>query len=619
MNFIYLIILLPLISFLVLSISQNRFPKILTSYIGISSIFFSFLLTIYAIYDFSFSKNIIFHQHFWNWIILEKNTIDISISLDGLSLVMISIISVVGLLVHIFIIWYIKEDKNNYSRFFAYTNLFIASMFLLVLSNNFILMYLGWEGVGICSYLLIGFYYKKKENCNAAFKAFLVTKFSDLLLLFAIFLIWDKFHTLNFYDLQNQLKNIYTKDYNFNLIGLMLLGGAIGKSAQIPLHIWLPSAMLGPTPVSALIHSATMVTSGVYLIARNYYLFELTPAILNLISFIGITTLLLSSIAALIQKDIKKILAYSTISQLGYMFVALGVKDWYGAILHLMSHAFFKALFFLSSAVVISLFKEQNIFKIGKDVNIKKSIPLIYICFLFAGLSISSFPLITSGFFSKERILYSLLNKNYIFLISVLIGSFITTLYIFRMIFVLFHSNLKESIILFSSKHKSFAKKFPLLCLLLLSSFLISIIPLPLKDVFHIYENKTIENAHLSLMIISFLFNLLAISLAYLIWIKPTYFIKQIKSNEKINFVFYKFCSSIEWIFESIYNFCFIQPYLFFSKILKNDPVDKITSFFYFLFDFFNKVFTYFSYGNNSYYINILFFSITILLITILI
>lgn len=616
MNFIYLTILLPLISFLILSISQNRLSRHLTSSIGVIPIFLSFLLIIYIIYDFTYYNNNVFHQHFWNWINLGNYTIDIGVSLDGLSLTMISIVSLVGLLVHIFIIWYMQKEKNNYSRFFAYTNLFIASMLLLILSNNFITMYLGWEIVGLCSYLLIGFYYKKQKNCNAALKAFLITKFSDSLFLFAIFLIWNKFHTLNFYDLQEYLKINYNEENNLNLITFMLLGGAIGKSAQIPLHIWLPSAMVGPTPVSALMHSATMVTAGVYLIARNHYLFSLTPYILHAISFIGITTLLLSSIAALVQNDIKKILAYSTISQIGYMFVSLGIKDWYAAILHLTTHAFFKALLFLSSGVIISSINEQNIFKIGKNkVNIRQSMPFIYICFLFAGLSLSSFPIITSGFFSKEKIFYSLLNQNYFFLILGLIGSCITTLYVFRMIFILFHSKIDESIKFIFNKKKSFSKNFPLLILLLLSSFFITLIPLPLNDIFYIHENKTIINKNSELIIVSILINFLSIICAYLIWIKSISFIKKIKLNKKINYIFYNFCSLIDWMFEYIYNFICIKPYFFFTKILKNDPVDKITSFFSFLFNFFNKTFTYFSSGNNSYYIHVLFSSITILLI----
>ncbi len=299
--------------------------------------------------------------------------------LDGLSLTMLSVVTGVGFLIHMFASWYMRGEEG-YSRFFAYTNLFIASMVVLVLADNLLLMYLGWEGVGLCSYLLIGFYYTDPKNGAAAMKAFVVTRVGDVFLAFALFILYNELGTLNFREMVELAPQHFANgSTTLQWATLMLLGGAVGKSAQLPLQTWLADAMAGPTPVSALIHAATMVTAGVYLIARTHGLFLMTPEVLHLVGIVGAVTLVLAGFAALVQTDIKRVLAYSTMSQIGYMFLALGVQAWDAAIFHLMTHAFFKALLFLSSgSVILACHHEQNIFKMG---GLRKSIPLVYVCF----------------------------------------------------------------------------------------------------------------------------------------------------------------------------------------------------------------------------------------------
>ncbi|MHC5790017.1 NADH-quinone oxidoreductase subunit L, partial [Pseudomonas idahonensis] len=329
--------------------------------------------------------------------------VGVTLVLDGLSLTMLSVVTGVGFLIHMYASWYMRGEEG-YSRFFAYTNLFIASMVILVLADNLLLMYLGWEGVGLCSYLLIGFYYKDPANGAAAMKAFIVTRVGDVFLAIALFILYHELGTLNIRELMVLApQKLAVGDTALTWATLMLLGGAVGKSAQLPLQTWLADAMAGPTPVSALIHAATMVTAGVYLIARMHGLFLMTPEVLNLVGIIGGVTLLLAGFAALVQTDIKRVLAYSTMSQIGYMFLALGVQAWDAAIFHLMTHAFFKALLFLSSgSVILACHHEQNIFKMG---GLRKSIPLVYVCFLVGGAALSALPIVTAGFFSKDEIL----------------------------------------------------------------------------------------------------------------------------------------------------------------------------------------------------------------------
>jgi len=366
MNMLALTIIFPLIGFVLLAFSRGRWSENLSATVGIGSIGLAALVTAYAGIDFFNNGRQPFSVPLWTWMSVGDFNIGFNLVLDGLSLTMLSVVTGVGFLIHMFASWYMRGEEG-YSRFFAYTNLFIASMVVLVLADNLLLMYLGWEGVGLCSYLLIGFYYTDPKNGAAAMKAFVVTRVGDVFLAFALFILYNELGTLNFREMVELAPAHFAAGNNMLWWAtLMLLGGAVGKSAQLPLQTWLADAMAGPTPVSALIHAATMVTAGVYLIARTHGLFLMTPEILHLVGIVGAVTLVLAGFAALVQTDIKRVLAYSTMSQIGYMFLALGVQAWDAAIFHLMTHAFFKALLFLSSgSVILACHHEQNIFKMG--------------------------------------------------------------------------------------------------------------------------------------------------------------------------------------------------------------------------------------------------------------
>ncbi|HCN6870213.1 TPA: NADH-quinone oxidoreductase subunit L, partial [Escherichia coli] len=383
MNMLALTIILPLIGFVLLAFSRGRWSENVSAIVGVGSVGLAALVTAFIGVDFFANGEQSYSQPLWTWMSVGDFNIGFNLVLDGLSLTMLSVVTGVGFLIHMYASWYMRGEEG-YSRFFAYTNLFIASMVVLVLADNLLLMYLGWEGVGLCSYLLIGFYYTDPKNGAAAMKAFVVTRVGDVFLAFALFILYNELGTLNFREMV-ELAPAHFADGNNMLMWatLMLLGGAVGKSAQLPLQTWLADAMAGPTPVSALIHAATMVTAGVYLIARTHGLFLMTPEVLHLVGIVGAVTLLLAGFAALVQTDIKRVLAYSTMSQIGYMFLALGVQAWDAAIFHLMTHAFFKALLFLASgSVILACHHEQNIFKMG---GLRKSIPLVYLCFLVGG------------------------------------------------------------------------------------------------------------------------------------------------------------------------------------------------------------------------------------------
>ncbi|QCI15855.1 NADH-quinone oxidoreductase subunit L [Buchnera aphidicola] len=570
MNIIFFIILSPLISFLFLSFKQGFISNKSTAKIGIFSIFLSFFITCYYGLIIIKDTNKIFIEKLWNWLSINELKIDFALFLDGLSLSMLFVITGVGLLIHIFSSWYMK-DKEGYSRFFAYTNLFIASMSILVLADNFLFMYLGWEGVSVCSYLLIGFYYTEHKNNFSALKAFILTRISDVFLIIGIFLIYQKYGTLNFQEIKflSSFFNIENL-HQTNIITLFLFIGVIGKSAQLPLHTWLSDAMVGPTPVSALIHAATMVTAGVYLIARTYFLFLLTPDILYLIGFIGTLTILISSITALFQYDIKRILAYSTMSQIGYMFLALGVKAWSAAIIHLIAHAIFKALLFLSAGSLITSCKnEKNIFKMG---GLRKELPFLYINFIVGGGSLVSFPLITSGFYSKGSILFSVLENGYnnLFFVA-LFCSFLTALYTFRMIFVIFHGNNTYRV----ASSNTYAHNVPLLILLIFSTVLGSYISPPLLNVFPV--SNLLNHDKFIFEIVCSILSISGIYLSYYFWIKKLYCINQIFKYKFMQNIYYFIFKGFG--FDSFYNIFFVNFYLYICKIVSHDPINKIINY----------------------------------------
>lgn len=600
MNSIGFTILIPVISFFILAFSCGNLSRKFSTFIGVGSIFLIALITIYIDFQFFNNNKNVFNLVLWDWINLDQFHIKISLILDGLSLTMLSVITGVGLLIHIYASWYMKHDEG-YSRFFAYTNLFIASMIILILADNLLLMYLGWEIVGLCSYLLIGFYYTNINNSKAAIKAFIITRISDVFLAFALFIIYNELGTLNISKII-QIAPEYFKINNhiLQIVTLMIVAGSIGKSAQIPLQTWLADAMAGPTPVSALIHSATMVTVGVYLIARTHILFLLTPNILYLVAIIGTITLIMAGCAALTQTNIKRILAYSTMSQIGYMFLALGVKAWHAAIFHLMIHAFFKALLFLSAGSLIKICKnEQNIFKISTK-NLYKKIPNIYICFLLSGSSLSSLPLITAGFYSKDEILFQVWTGGYPnLMIAGMIGAFITSIYIFRMIFIIFHGKKSSQNEIFTIK--SLSHSVPLAILLLLSTFLGSFIKLPLNDVFPHHINEYKEHSRLMIQFISSIIVLLGLTITTLLYVFKHQWLKSITHNIIVKFLILWWSNA--WGFDWIYHKLFVKPYLLIANVLKYDPINKIMNFPIFISLIFNRFLISIENGKLSWYI----------------
>ncbi|NIG87395.1 NADH-quinone oxidoreductase subunit L [Serratia symbiotica] len=571
MNLLYLTILLPLIGFLLLAFSRGQGSENTAAIVGVGSIGLAALVTVYVAMDFLTQKAAgvpLFEQSLWNWMTVGNFNIGVILTLDGLSLTMLSVVIGVGFFIHMFASWYMRGEEG-YSRFFAYTNLFIASMVVLVLADNLLLMYLGWEGVGLCSYLLIGFYYKNRANGAAAMKAFIVTRVGDVFLAFALFILYNELGTLNIRELTLLApQKLALGDTTLTWATLMLLGGAVGKSAQLPLQTWLADAMAGPTPVSALIHAATMVTAGVYLIARTHGLFLMAPEVLYLVGIVGAVTLLLAGFAALVQTDIKRVLAYSTMSQIGHMFLALGVQAWDAAIFHLMTHAFFKALLFLSAgSVILACHHEQNIFKMG---GLRKSIQLVYVCFLVGGGALSALPLITAGFFSKDEILAGAMASGHLNLMAVgLVGAFMTSLYTFRMIFIVFHGEEKIK----AHAGIGIAHHLPLLVLLVLSTFIGAMIVPPLQGVLP----ETTELAQCSVLrleITSGVVAIVGILLAAALWLGKRSLVTRI-ANSTLGRFFSTWWFHA-WGFDWLYGKVFVKPYLGIAKLLQRDPLNSL-------------------------------------------
>ena len=514
-----------------------------------------------------------------NWITIGDFQVGWNFRVDTLSAVMMLVVSGVGTLIHIYSIGYMHSDVRHngdparFRRFFVYLNLFIAAMMILVSADNFLMLFVGWEGVGLCSYLLIGFWFDKGAdgigNAKAGKKAMLANRVGDFGLLVAMFLIFYNFGTLNFADVFSQAPQVAAANPGAVLaITLFLLLGVTGKSAQIPLYIWLPDAMAGPTPVSALIHAATMVTAGVYLIARTHGLFLMTPEILHLVGIVGAVTLVLAGFAALVQTDIKRVLAYSTMSQIGYMFLALGVQAWDAAIFHLMTHAFFKALLFLSSgSVILACHHEQNIFKMG---GLRKSIPLVYVCFLVGGAALSALPLITAGFFSKDEILAGAMANGHInLMVAGLVGAFMTSLYTFRMIFIVFHG--KEQI--HAHAGKGITHHLPLIVLLILSTFVGALIVPPLQGVLP----QTTELEHGRVMTLEIASGIIAIAgilIAAWLWLGKRTLVTSVANSAPGRLLGTWWYNA--WGFDWLYDKVFVKPFLGIAWLLKSDPLNAM-------------------------------------------
>ena len=430
---VYLIPLFPLIGFLVNGIFRKSLGKALIGVIGSGAILGSFIVSLVLFFSVK-SNGALPVESLFTFIHTDAFTINFAFQVDELSVLFLLIITGIGFLIHVYSTSYMHDEPaEHFGRYFAYLNLFVFSMLLLVLGANYVIMFIGWEGVGLCSYLLIGFWFKNNNYNYAAKKAFVMNRIGDLGFLLAVFWILARLGTVNYADVFSSVDS--HKPGNLSLVDIkwitfFLFIGATGKSAQIPLYTWLPDAMAGPTPVSALIHAATMVTAGIYMIARSNVLYSLAPFTQNLVTIIGLATALFAATIALKQNDIKKVLAYSTVSQLGYMFVGLGVGAYTGAVFHVMTHAFFKALLFLGAGSVIHAASgEQDIRKMG---GLKKYLPVTHITFLLGCIAISGIPPF-SGFFSKDEILAAAFAKNPIYWGIGVFTAFLTAFYMFRL------------------------------------------------------------------------------------------------------------------------------------------------------------------------------------------
>lgn len=433
-NLLYFIVLLPLLGFLFNGLIGKFLPQKMVGAIATSVVFGAFLLSLNLFFNIeAHSPAQIFTL--FEWFSVGNFSVDFAFQLDQLSILMTLLITGVGSLIHLYSIGYMADDKGL-SRFFAYLNLFIFFMLMLVLGSNYLMLFIGWEGVGLCSFLLIGFWYQNLDYGKAARKAFIMNRIGDLGLLIGIFALATEFQSLDYLSVQSKIVDL--EYINLDLILLITIGffvGAMGKSAQLPLFTWLPDAMAGPTPVSALIHAATMVTAGIYLIVRSNFIYDLVPFTQNFILWIGLITALLSAFIALRQNDIKKVLAYSTISQLGFMFMALGVGAYATAIFHMLTHAFFKALLFLGAGSVIhAMGGEQNMLKMG---GLKSKIPITFWTFLVGTLAICGIPPL-SGMISKDEILVALYAKNQIVWLGAMLCAGLTATYMLRLLFLTF-------------------------------------------------------------------------------------------------------------------------------------------------------------------------------------
>ena len=439
LNLVALILLFPLIGTAINGLIGKNLRKETVGYVACGAIGLSFFVSILVFIGLLLlpPDARLFEKQLFSWIESGSFKSAAGLQVDPLSTIMILVVTGVGFLIHVYSIGYMHSDKG-YHRYFCYLNLFTFSMLLLVLSNNFLLMFIGWEAVGLCSYLLIGFWFEKKSASNAAKKAFVVNRVGDFGFALGIMLIFLTFHTIDFTEVFSAAShgNFAAGNFTITIITLLLFMGATGKSAQIPLYTWLPDAMEGPTPVSALIHAATMVTAGVYMIARCNVLYMLSPFTMTVVASIGAVTALFAASIGLVQNDIKRVLAYSTISQLGYMFVACGVGAFTGGIFHLMTHAFFKALLFLGSGSVIhALSGEQDMRKMG---GLRHHIPTTYKTFLVGTIAIAGIPPF-AGFFSKDEILLeSLVRGNFIYWAIGALAAFFTAFYMFRLYFSIF-------------------------------------------------------------------------------------------------------------------------------------------------------------------------------------
>ena len=437
-NLALLLLLSPFVGFLFNVFFGKKVSKGISGAIGTLTVLVSFLLSICFFTQLQQSGKP-FEIHLFDWISVHNFKLDFGLLLDQLSLIWLLFVTGIGSLIHLYSISYMHDDENMH-KFFAYLNLFVFFMITLVIGSNLLVMFIGWEGVGLCSYLLIGFWYKNQSYNDAAKKAFIMNRIGDLGFLIGIFILGSLFSSLNFMEIKQALTAGNSDTVMLSVAALCLFIGACGKSAQLPLYTWLPDAMAGPTPVSALIHAATMVTAGIFMVTRMNFLFNLTPEVQNIIAIVGASTALVAASTGLLQNDIKKVLAYSTVSQLGLMFLALGLGAYNVAVFHVITHAFFKACLFLGSGSVIhGLHGEQDMRKMG---GLRKAMPITFWTMMISTLAIAGiFPF--AGFWSKDEILMVAFEHNKVLWVVASIASIMTAFYMFRLMYLTFFKDFR--------------------------------------------------------------------------------------------------------------------------------------------------------------------------------
>lgn len=585
-NLVWLVPLIPLLGFVINGLGRNTLSKNLIGFIGSSVIFISFAISVGIFFELGADANKSHEIFLFDWISAGKLNIPLSFLVDPLSSIMLLIITGVGFLIHIYSIGYMHSDEA-FGKFFSYLNLFIFFMLLLVLGSNYIVMFIGWEGVGLCSYLLIGFWYTNSSYASAAKKAFVMNRIGDLGFLLGVFFIFTTFGSVEFSKIFPQAANMLPGNGTIALIALLLFIGACGKSAQLPLFTWLPDAMAGPTPVSALIHAATMVTAGIYMIARSNILFDLAPMVQHIIAIVGLATAIVAAIIALTQTDIKKVLAYSTVSQLGYMFLGLGVGAYDGAFFHVITHAFFKALLFLCAGSVIhALHHEQDMRHMG---GLRKKLPVTFLTMLIGTIAIAGLPPF-SGFFSKDEILAHVYTHDKLMWAIAVFGAFLTAFYMFRMLFLTFYGKYRGTHHAEEKIHESpKSMTIPLIVLAVLSA-IGGMIGIPealggnhwlshwLAPVIKHTAEAPDHATEYALMAVSVIGVLVSIGFAYVKYIKQNHIPipDEGKRSALANLSYNKF------YFDEIYDLLIRKPLdalsTFFYKIIDNKIVDGIVN-----------------------------------------
>ena len=580
-NYIILVPLLPLLGFLLnVFLGKKHFSKAMVTTIALGSVALAFLVTVITFFEFLNSGEESIKVTYYQFAQIGSFSLPFSLLVDPLSLLMMLVVTGVGFLIHIYAVGYMSHDVD-YPRFFSYLNLFMFSMLLLVSSANYFFLFIGWEGVGVSSFLLIGFWFKNTNFTYAGMKAMLMNRTGDLGFFAGIMLIYVVFGSLEFDKVFSRANDFESGTFIITMITILLFIGASAKSAQIPLYTWLPDAMAGPTPVSALMHAATMVTAGIYLIARSNILFALAPVTLNIVAITGLCTALLAAFIALSQNDIKKVLAYSTVSQLGYMCMALGVTAFSSAMFHFMTHAFFKALLFLCAGSIIhAMSNEQDVRNMG---GLKKHLPITFLTFLLATLAIAGIPPL-SGFFSKDEILVHAFEYNVVFWGFALFGALLTSFYMFRLLFLTFYGEFRGTHEQKHHLHESpNVMTYPLIILAVLSA-IGGFVGIPqllggsqkfdkfLEPVFSKAELKLshLETAHLShatewtLMGVSIALIIMSILLA-----RRIYFIKKIiPVSEKVKLSFWHNLSYHKFYIDELYRYILIRPMHFIHDFL---------------------------------------------------